>query len=263
MGGLSDSKTNRRLLLSSYLLWPRYATAGYRRWLRSRLQLNQIKKNKVLTATGEFKVPVITDPNSDLATKGFLFVENFLDETSYLRLIKAWPTKRWFEPLEFRRNGKSYDSGLRWNIAKNIIDNSIKNNPEIYSAYQMFRSENFCDNLTLISKDNVERESYSILLTQSYSHSYLTPHKDSLGSDHSKNESIINIIYFVQANGQGWEAGGTSILGDATFNEPIFVPSNLNNTALIYRSTADFWHGFPRIAQGKYRKTILSAYWSK
>ena len=98
MGGLSDTKTNRRLLLTSYLLWPRYATARYRRWLRSRLQLNQIKKNKVLTPTGEFKVPTITDPNSDLATKGFLFVKNFLDETSYLRLIRAWPTKRWFEP---------------------------------------------------------------------------------------------------------------------------------------------------------------------
>jgi len=263
MGGFSDPRTNRRLILTSYLLWPRYATVRYRRWLRLRLQLRQIKQTKVLPLAKEFKVPVINDPSSDLAEKGFLFVENFLDENSYLRLITAWPQKRWFEPLEFRRNGKSYDSGLRWNIAKNIFDRSITNNPEIQSAYEMFRSEKFCDNITLLSNDNVARESYSILLTQSYSHSYLTPHKDSMGLDNAKNESIVNIIYFVQANGRGWEAGGTSILGDATFNKPTFVPSNLNNTALIYRGAADLWHGFPRISRGKYRKTILSAYWSK
>lgn len=262
MGGLSDPKTNRHLLLTSYLLWPRYATSSYRRWVRAKLQQHEIKNIRL--SRGDFtalKTPVISDPNFDLATKGFLFVENFLDEHSYSQLIESWPKKRWFEPLEFKRNGKSYDSGLRWNISKKLFDNSIVNNPVIHSVYELLRSEEFCDNITKICNDNVQRDSYSLLLTQSYSHSYLTPHKDSMGSDVEKNNSLVNIIFFVEANGKGWEAGGTSILGDATFAKPIFVPNNLNNTALIYRNTEDFWHGFPRIARGKYRKTILSAYW--
>ena len=264
MGGLSDPKTNRRLLLTSYLLWPRYATSGFRRWLRSKLQ--NYEKKKVYLSTPEaivFKAPIISDPNFELATKGFLFVENFLDEDSYSQLIQGWPQKRWFEPLTFRKNGKSYDSGFRYNIAKNKIDESISFNPKIESVYHTLRSKEFCENITKICGDKIERESYSILLTKSYSHSYLTPHKDSVGQDVFKNNSIVNIIFFVQANGAGWNSGGTSILGDATFNKPIFIPNNLNNTALIYRGTADLWHGFPKIKLGNYRKTILSAYWAK
>jgi hypothetical protein len=264
MGGLSDPKTNRTLLFTSYLLWPRYATHQYRRWLRLRLQkFDSGNKSQQSLAASTYNLPVISDPNSELETKGYLFVENFLDQDSYSQLVEYWPKKRWFEPLKFRQNGKSYDSGMRWNISKQRIDNSIEANPEILSIYNTLRSAEFCDNLTKICNDQIERESYSLLLTQSYSHSYLTPHKDSPSSDLAKNNSIVNIIFFVQANGNGWEAGGTSILGDATFSKPIFVPQNLNNTALIYRGAADLWHGFPRIARGNYRKTILSAYWSK
>ena len=264
MGGLSDPKTNRRLLITSYLLWPRYATSGYRRWLRSKLQQYEKKKiqSNTLNAT-VFNTPVISDPNFELATKGFLFVENFLDEDSYSQLIESWPKNRWFEPLSFRKNGKSYDSGFRYNIAKNQIDESISFNPKIESMYLALRSKGFCENISQICGDNIERESYSMLLTKSYSHSYLTPHKDSVGQNIKQNNSIVNIIFFVQANGAGWDAGGTSILGDATFSKPIFIPENLNNTALIYRGTADLWHGFPKIKRGNYRKTILSAYWAK
>ena len=264
MGGLSDPKTNRRLILSSYLLWPRYATSGYRRWLRSKLQNYEKKRaNSITPKRPVIDAPVIYDPNFELLTKGFFFVENFLDENSYAQLIKAWPKSRWFEPLTFRKNGKSYDSGFRHNITKNKIDESISFNPTIESVYLALRSSEFCDNLTRICGDKIKRESYAVLLTKSYSHSYLTPHKDSVGEDVNLNDSIINIIYFVQANGAGWDAGGTSILSDATFSKPIFIPENLNNTALIYRGTADLWHGFPKIKRGNYRKTILSAYWAK
>ena len=264
MGGLSDPKTNRKLILTSYLLWPRYITYRYRRWLRLKLQKYNLGNRSYETLSAStYRLPVISDPNSELETKGYLFVENFLDQDSHTQLIKAWPKKRWFEPLKFRQNGKSYDSGLRWNISKQRIDKSIEANPEILSIYNILRSTEFCENLTKICNDKIERESYSLLLTQSYSHSYLTPHKDSPSTDIAKNDSIVNIIFFVQSNGEGWESGGTSILGDATFSKQIFVPKNLNNTALIYRGAADLWHGFPRIVQGNYRKTVLSAYWSK
>ncbi len=263
MARLSDPKTNRRLLLTSYLLWPRYATAGYRRWLRSKLQKYEKKRVNFTTLKTVINAPVICDPNFELATKGFLFVENFLEKDSYSQLIEAWPKNRWFEPLTFRQNGKSYDSGFRFNIAKNKIDESISFNPKIESIFFALRSKEFCENISQICADKIERESYSILLTKSYSHSYLTPHKDSFGPDIRQNNSIVNIIFFVQANGNGWDAGGTSILADATFNKPIFIPKNLNNTALIYRGSVDLWHGFPKIKRGKYRKTILSAYWAK
>ena len=263
MGGKSDPKTNRKLLLTSFLLWPRYATSSLRSRLRLKLQSFETQRAKIKTYSRlQFVIPTVSDPNNDLATKGFLFVENFLDKQSYKMLLENWPKKRWFEPLRFRQNGKSYDSGLRWNEATNRIDMSIDKNPAILDLYNQFKSEEFCDNLSAISNDGVKRKNFSLLLTQSYSHSYLTPHQDSMGQDSKVNDSLINIIYFVEANGEGWEAGGTSIFADATFAKPILIPQNLNNSALLYRTSDQVWHGFPKIKFRKFRKTVLAHYWA-
>lgn len=263
MGGKSDPKTNRKLLLTSFLLWPRYATSSPRSWLRIKLQdIESLQSKPDSKQRFQFVISPIRDPNNDLATKGFLFVENFLENESYKVLLENWPTKRWFEPLRFRQNGKSYDSGLRWNDATNRFDTTINQNPAILELYHQFRSQEFCNNLSAVSNDGVTRKNFSLLLTQSYSHSYLTPHQDSMGQDTRVNESLINIIYFVQANGEGWEAGGTSIFADATFNKPILIPRNLNNTALLYRTSDQVWHGFPKIKFRRFRKTLLAHYWA-
>ena len=261
---MSDPKTNRQLLLTSFLLWPRYATSSLRSQIRLKLQNidTQRAKNKTRSQF-QFNVPTITDQNNDLAKKGFLLVENFLDNESYKVLLENWPKKRWFEPLQFRQNGKSYDRGLRWNEATNRFDTSIENNPAILNLYNQLKSQEFCDNLSAISNDGVKRKNFSLLLTQSYSHSYLTPHQDSMGPDNKVNDSLINIIYFVEANGKGWEAGGTSIFADATFKKPILIPQNLNNSALLYRTSDQVWHGFPKIKFRKFRKTVLAHYWAK
>jgi len=50
-----------------------------------------------------------------------------------------------------------------------------------------------------------------------------------MGSDKRITDSLVNIIFFVEANETGWNAGGTSILAEATFNKPILILQNLNN----------------------------------
>jgi len=250
-------------LLTSYLLWPRYATSSLRSRLRYRLQIAEIsRKEKQTKSIFKLKIRHIDDPASELANKGFLFVENFLEEDSYKILVENWPKKRWFEPLMFRQNGKSYDSGLCWDESKKRFDSSILHNPAIYEIYTQLRSRAFSENITEICKDGIERSNLSLKSTESYSHSYLTPHQDSMDPDNELNDSLMNIIFFVEANGGGWEAGGTSIFADATFNKPILIPQNLNNSALLYRTSEQVWHGFPRIKFHKYRKTILAHYWS-
>lgn len=259
-----DAKVNRQLLLTSYLLWPRYATSSLRSRLRHKLQIAEInRKDKQKKSISKFKIRPIDDHASELANKGYLFKENFLEEDSYKKLVENWPKKRWFEPLKFRQSGKSYDSGLRWNEETKRFDSSILQNPAILEIYTQLRSKSFSDNLKEICKDGVERTNFSLLLTQSYSHSYLTPHQDSMGSNKRVTDSLINIIFFVEANGTGWEAGGTSILADATFNKPILIPQNLNNSVLIYRTSDQVWHGFPRIKFHRFRKTVLAHYWAK
>ena len=264
MGRRSDPKTNRRLLLTSFLLWPRYATSSLRGRIRRNFQAVEIQRKKTAPDSQfHFSIPTLKDSSGELATKGYLFLENFLDEESYRLLLENWPKKRWFEPLRFRQNGKSYDSGFRWNEDTGRFDDSILRNPAIFSFYKKLKSSEFCDNLTAIANDNVKRENFSLLLTQSYSHSYLTPHQDSMGPSQTINNSLINIIYFVEANGRGWEAGGTSIFADATFSKPLLVPQNLNNSVLLYRTSEQVWHGFPKIKLRKFRKTLLAHYWAE
>ena len=264
MGRNFDPKTNRKLLLTSFLLWPRYATSSFRSQLRLKIQKVDTLRARIDTVPQfQFIINPIRDPNNYLAMKGFLFVENFLEDSSYKVLLENWPKKRWFEPLRFRQNGKSYDRGLPWSEATNRFDATIKQNLAIFDLYNQFKSQEFCNNLSAISNDGIKRKNYSLLLTQSYSHSYLTPHQDSIGPDTKFNESLINIIYFVEANGEGWEAGGTSIFADATFENPILIPRNLNNTALLYRTSEQVWHGFPKIKFRKFRKTLLAHYWAE
>jgi hypothetical protein len=262
VGKKSDPKINRKLLLTSFMLWPRYATSSLRSRTRLKLQAFEIQRKKTKPVSQfHFSIPSMEDSSRELAQKGYLFLENFLDESSYKVLLENWPKKRWLEPLHFRQNGKSYDSGLRWNEETGRFDDSILNNPAIYSLYKKLKSIEFCDNLTAIANDGVTRKNFSLLLTQSYSHSYLTPHQDSMGSNQVINNSLINVIYFVEANGRGWEAGGTSIFADATFAKPLLIPQNLNNSVLLYRTSDLVWHGFPKIKFRKFRKTLLAHYW--
>ena len=262
MARKSDPKTNRKLLLTSFLLWPRYATFSLRSRMRLKLQSFDVQHKKTKPdAQFNFSIPTMEDSSRELAKKGYLFLENFLDEESYKVLVENWPKRRWFEPLRFRQNGKSYDSGFRWNEETGRFDDSILRNPTIYSFYKKLKSNEFCDNLTSIANDEVKRKNFSLLLTQAYSHSYLTPHQDSMGSSQTVNSSLINIIYFVEANGRGWEAGGTSIFADATFSKPLLIPQNLNNSVLLYRTSDQVWHGFPKIKFRRFRKTLLAHYW--
>ena len=72
---------------------------------------------------------------------------------------------------------------------------------------------------------------------------------------------MINVIYFLLAGGANPEnSGGTGIYKDNKFEKPIFVPNTLLNSALIYNSTQEFYHGFDLMAPGTFRWAITSQY---
>jgi hypothetical protein len=82
-------------------------------------------------------------------------------------------------------------------------------------------------------------------------------------SEDERFKNKINFIYFVDANGVGWDAGGTSILKTNTFDEPIFIPQNLVNSCLFYYSESELFHGFPQVKFGKYRRNVISHFCEK
>jgi len=70
------------------------------------------------------------DPPSELATKGYLCVENFLVEDSYKILVANLTKIWWFEPLKFPQNGKRCYSSLRWDEETKRFDSQFFKTPQ-------------------------------------------------------------------------------------------------------------------------------------
>ncbi len=191
--------------------------------------------------------------NESLQRDGYVFVENFLDTTDYEVLKSNWPKKRYFTPIMPYEDHKTSDKGLYCQHEKPGFD--VNRNAVIWGLYQMFKSDNFRSDVSKLCGDAVERKPYHMLVQNSYWGSGLAPHRDSHDDQIS---SKINFIYFVEANGSGWEAGGTAILKTNTFDEPIFIPENLNNSCLFYYSESKLFHGFPMLKFRKFRKNVIA-----
>jgi len=137
------------------------------------------------------------------------------------------------------------------------IDISV---PSIRAIYDCLASPLTTRLVSELAGDSVRRRCYWLLCNQAFWGSGLVPHRDTPALDHTGMDRRINIIYFVDANGKGWEAGGTSILKSNNFSEPIFVPNILTNSMLIYRTGDSFFHGFPPMKFGKYRRVVTAHY---
>ena len=194
----------------------------------------------------------------ELIRNGYVYVENFLTESSAKSIRRNWPKGRFFTPIGKNEDHKTSDKGLLCDFGIPSFD--VLNNPEIWSLYKMFLSDDFAMELGKLCGDGVARYPYHMLAQESYWGSGLAPHRD---SEEERFINKINFIYFVEANGVGWDAGGTSILKTNTFDEPIFIPQNLVNSCLFYFSESELFHGFPQIKFGKYRRNVISHFCEK
>jgi hypothetical protein len=219
-----------------------------RRGLRQIDDFRKIRKVSFEPRWNEF-----TQFSQELSANGYVFVENFLAEADYEILKLNWPKTRFFTPVVPNEDHKTSDKGLYCQRGAPGFD--TKRNPIIWSLYEMFRSKDFCQDVSHLCGDQVSRTPYHLLCQNSFWGSGLAPHRDSHDEEtHSK----INFIFFVESNGSGWEAGGTGIMRSNSFDEPIFVPQNLNNSCLFYFSESDLFHGFPTMKFGKYRRNVIA-----
>jgi len=196
--------------------------------------------------------------SESLRQNGYVFVENFLNEVDARLLSDRWPKTRYLAPISPIEDHKTSDKGLVCSYGKPKFD--IEKTPIIWNLYEVFLSDSFTSEVSALCGDGVERTPYHMLIQNSYWGSGLAPHRDSHGS---VEKSKINIIYFVDSNGLGWEAGGTAILSTNNFENPIFVPTVLQNSCLFYYSESLYFHGFPMMKFGKFRKNVIAHYCAK
>ena len=246
-----DMKSDIRSAMSMHPnIWFRRNTYFVRRILR--FVLRKITQSKNL----EFEIPKwnsFSQFQNDLNRNGYVYVENFLTFSSAESISKNWPKSRFFTPIGKNEDHKTSDKGLLCDFGKPSFDE--QKNPAIWALYRMFLSDDFAIELGKLCGDGIARYPYHMLAQESYWGSGLAPHRD---SEDERFRNKINFIYFVDAKGLGWDAGGTSILKTNTFEEPIFIPQNLINSCLFYFSESELFHGFPQIKFGNYRKNVIS-----
>lgn len=254
-----DVEVQRTLARHPNILWRRISSP-FRR--RLRVFLRSRSRGDLIQFSLDIENEIICDQfNADEVAffhdHGWLFIEDFLPNDLYVRLASEWPRTRWFQPLKSSEVSKTYDSAFKI---------YVKSEPDAWvpkalgHVYRFFSSKEFESQIAALSADSESMHCYWLTTINSYWGSGLAPHRDTPDIDSSGRDRRINIIYFVDSNGEGWEAGGTAILATNNFSEPVFIPRRLKNSLLIYETGAPFFHGFPPIKFGKFRRVLTAHY---
>ena len=223
--------------------------------LYKKIYVNNISYDKeIVNKKNFFESPIFYKDNS------YCFVENVLDESFYSNLLKNFPPKEFFLPP--RHMSKNYNFGFKWVYDVNKTDLKTDYFHEVNHFFQVLKSAYFEDLLNLFTNDQTSRSLYSYNLTLANKGAILFPHKDSITNldektSLSKKETTLNMIFFIKGkrNSDG-NIGGTGIYLDNEFKKPIFIPKNLNNSLLIYRSDANLFHGFDKMEEDSERFTV-------
>ena len=252
-----DVSVQRTLARHPNILW-RGISSPFRR--RLRVFLRSRSRSDLIQLSLDLENEIICDQfNADEVAffhdHGWLFIEDFLPNELYLRLASGWPVRRWFQPLGKSEVSKTYDSAFEI-YAKNEPDALVP--MALSHVYRFFSSKEFESQIASLSLNSEPMQCYWLTTINSYWGSGLAPHRDTPDIDSSGRDRRINTIYFVDSNGEGWEAGGTAILKTNNFSEPVFIPKKLKNSLLIYETGAPFFHGFPPIKFGKFRRALTA-----
>lgn len=190
----------------------------------------------------------------DFRRNGWAYIPEFFDQSTHQQLLAAWPNVVWFDPPRTSFE-KSYDTFGGWTAHRRnqlkVID------PFIYDVFELLFSENTAKLVTDMARDKTTRAAANASLSWARSGSYLLPHRD---SNSEGDGSWVNFIVFVDGLTPSLRSGGTSFFKTNRYDEPVFVPTTLRNSAIVYDTRGGFYHGFPPVSHGKFSKRIICNY---
>jgi hypothetical protein len=251
-----DPYVARRIAKHPNVLWHKLTSPLRRGWRSARKRSSRPPRTGI--AIRAISARPFAIQAGSLASDGWTFAVNVLSAVDHAQFVASWPERHFFDPLQIRQKAKTYDVGFR---LLNPSEHTLRSlDCRIEQIYRYFASPTTAAQITELAGDGVERRCYSLLANWGFWGSGLAPHRDTPAPDATGADRRINIVYFVDANGTGWDAGGTSILRTNDFSEPMFVPQNLNNSILIYRTGDQFFHGFPPMKYRTYRRVITAHY---
>ena len=228
---------------------------------------NFLKKQKSLKK--KIQIKNLENYNKQYVSKGYCFVENFIDEESYNYLIENWPKSEYFpvrkSPIKYYSFSFKYDLSDYQLLSTMTNDEKLNNvkfldiHPVIKDFFKLILSDEFLNNFLKLMSPSQKKEKWycnTILLTYAKEGGFLLPHRDVV-SKNSNNAESFNVGLFLDGNNDNpYDSGALGLYEDNEFKKPIFVPNNLKNTIIVYDTKKNFMHGFPTIAKNCFRKTI-------
>ena len=273
-------KISKRLLkkYNLYISWKRYPITFIKFKIRRYIieffrkrELRKILANKPLvTPQNSIKIGLgagltensISKHADQMKENNYTFVESVFDSETFNALCHTFPEKPFFSLSKtgekfYRTSQESLYLMPRGESQFNTRFFSI--HPQLESLYRFLDSAEMTGKIQKMTNKSSARL-YSVLASRASSGSYLAPHIDSIYEDRKETDRI-NVIYFLLAGGaKPEEGGGTGIYEDNEFKKPVFKPNTMLNSALIYNSTTNFYHGFNLMAPGSFRWAITFQY---
>ena len=230
----------------------------FSRRLRTKLIRSRVEAN--FDQTLDYRVTEsLEHSSSHFQEHGWTFIDNFLNDKSHSRLAESFPSRVFFDPPGYTLGGstsKSYDQLYIDEVRRQRKGlGPIENiSPEIKRLRDSLCSEDMAQRVREFANLDFPVVCSSMLATKRFTGTSVAPHKDG-----QKGNLRVNFIYFVDATG-GSRSGGLVISKDNEMREIIFESKNLTNTCIVYNTHADFFHGFPPIARGKFRHMISALF---
>ena len=227
---------------------------------KSRRTLTKLISRKPTLAEDDEEVISPLEPYKETFKKhNWAFIENFFEPRFRDKIFKKWPKFYYFAPVS--RMHKSYDTGFVWQARRGDRPQYLDHLPDMEKLYDHLDSDEFAQKVTDFCDDGIPRARYATLLTRAFTGSSVIPHRDSVATT-KEGEHFLNFVIFVNGTG-GSRGGGLCIMDGPEFEDIVFEPQDLVNTALVYRSNATIWHGFSPMRFGAFRWTINCQYCSK
>jgi len=219
-------------------------TKKYRNFMR------RLMKNKINESTTDCEITSALDAGAaHFQEHGWVFVKDVFSKDFHDELIKNWPKRYYFTPP--KKLTKGYDVGFPWAYGQENDPEYIYQYPTIKKFLHYLRSQDFERRMSDFVGRDMPFASYSLVMHTSYPGTQVVPHKDGV-YENENTKNFLNILFFINGTG-GKNSGGLTLSRDNELKDVIVEPTELVNTALIYDSKADFYHGFKPIQFGKFR----------
>ena len=248
-----------------YLLYFRVSIINLKRFiLRNLIQFFIKKNNGDINISLSVKDSDLENYSKKLQENNYAFIENFIDNKSYNQILKNWPDINFFKHQN--KIIKYYSIGFRCINGKYSKSDltKISKYKELKEYYNFIRSANFNKFVNKLLKfENSDFYNYAIKSSMAGNNSYLVPHIDGVTNTM---KTAYNFIYFADGNDDNLVfSGATGIYEDNNFQKPIFIPTTLKNSLLVYKSTEKFYHGFQfmKLPKDFYRKTVNFEFYPK